>query len=198
MKINEIFSSIQGEGAYAGHPVTFVRTSGCTRKCDFCDTKYHTNGKTMSTDAIVEQIKNKGLETIVWTGGEPLLQINGIFRVMEKLKGYKNHLETNGDINIGINFNHFDYVCISPKDLKSTKKVSKYKIATQKDIKVVTDLTLNKELISYATMLMPLSTGNKEIDLKTEQTLWNYCVENNFKFTLRQHTHVWDLNDRGV
>ena len=41
MKVNisEIFSSIQGEGRYAGHPAVFIRFAGCSVQCDFCDTK---------------------------------------------------------------------------------------------------------------------------------------------------------------
>jgi 7-carboxy-7-deazaguanine synthase len=37
--INEVFSSIQGEGRFAGHPAIFVRMQGCGTECKFCDTK---------------------------------------------------------------------------------------------------------------------------------------------------------------
>ena len=40
MKINEIFSSIQGEGKHAGKPAIFLRTALCNLKCVWCDTKY--------------------------------------------------------------------------------------------------------------------------------------------------------------
>lgn len=40
VKISEIFSSVQGEGRWAGHPAVFVRFAGCSNNCWFCDTKY--------------------------------------------------------------------------------------------------------------------------------------------------------------
>ena len=57
MKINNIFKSIQGEGRYAGFPVVFIRTSGCTRKCPWCDTQYHEGGKEYSTGKIIDSIE---------------------------------------------------------------------------------------------------------------------------------------------
>jgi len=36
LKVSEIYNAIQGEGRYAGYPVTFLRLGGCTRKCAFC------------------------------------------------------------------------------------------------------------------------------------------------------------------
>ena len=39
VKISEVFSSVQGEGRYAGHPAIFIRLAGCSVGCYFCDTK---------------------------------------------------------------------------------------------------------------------------------------------------------------
>ena len=41
MKVNisEIFSSVQGEGRWTGHPAIFIRLAGCSVGCAFCDTK---------------------------------------------------------------------------------------------------------------------------------------------------------------
>ena len=41
--IYEMFSSIQGEGAYTGYPAYFVRFAGCNVHCKFCDTAYAQN-----------------------------------------------------------------------------------------------------------------------------------------------------------
>jgi len=198
MKINEIFKSIQGEGKYAGFPVLFIRLSGCNLNCDFCDSSYHSEGKEYSLEQIVEEIKKSNLNIIVWTGGEPTLQLLEIKQVMIITENVKHHIETNGSNNF--NSDIFDYVCISPKTLRMAKRTIQFRNIVDSDkidIKVVTDLELNKELIPYATMLMPLTTINEEIDKLTEQKVWNFCVESNTKFCLRQHVHVWG-NKRGI
>ena len=56
-KINEIFYSLHGEGYHTGTPAIFVRFSGCSLKCDFCDTQ-HEEGKMMTDDEIIAEVKN--------------------------------------------------------------------------------------------------------------------------------------------
>jgi len=82
------FLSIQGEGNYAGIPAVFVRFSGCTLKCPDCDTKYHQEGFEIDTDEIVKQILelNPLTKSVVFTGGEPLLQQEAIADIINKLQ----------------------------------------------------------------------------------------------------------------
>jgi len=195
MKINEIFSSIQGEGKYTGHPVLFIRTSGCTRNCDFCDTKYHKNGKEMSVKKIIKAIKKSGMDTVVWTGGEPMLHIEEIQEVIEILReGFdspEHHIETNGDLIVPINY--FNYIGLSPKCLTVAKNAQTIYTdsSVNYDIKVVTDLNMNKELIPYATLLMPLSTYDEKKDKQIQKDVWEYCVEHKIKYAHRVHVNVW-------
>jgi 7-carboxy-7-deazaguanine synthase len=190
MKVHEIFESIQGEGRYAGYPAIFVRLSGCTRDCSFCDTKYHKEGTAMDVDKVVERLKESNLDIVIWTGGEPLMQILKIQEVIRRLPRKYHHLETNGDLllsNLGVDIvSLFNYICVSPKDLTVCKQ-----IGNGYDIKVVTNLEINKEMIPYATMLMPLTVYDEEKDREIQQKVWSYCVENNIRFCLRQHICVW-------
>ena len=39
-KINEVFESLQGEGAHTGVPSIFIRLQGCPVGCPWCDTKH--------------------------------------------------------------------------------------------------------------------------------------------------------------
>lgn len=102
MKINEIFYSIQGEGAWTGLPNIFIRTTGCNLRCSFCDTKYAYNkGKEMTADEIIKKIKKYPCRYVCITGGEPLLQKDIIYLINELLKkGYKISIETNGSLSV--------------------------------------------------------------------------------------------------
>ena len=55
MKVNEIFSSFQGEGVYCGVPATFLRLSGCNLNCEFCDTEFN-EYKEISVELVKEII----------------------------------------------------------------------------------------------------------------------------------------------
>ncbi len=102
LKVNEIFSSILGEGTYAGVPCAFVRLTGCNLKCSYCDTKYaYENGIEMSVDQVIRAVAKYNLAPVLITGGEPLLQ-EGVYDLMNKLLD-ADHLvllETNGSVGI--------------------------------------------------------------------------------------------------
>jgi len=103
--ISEIFSSIQGEGIFAGEPQLFVRLCGCNLSCIYCDTKNNqfTVKNLQTISDVVKNIrflnKPKNLyETVVFTGGEPLLQVEFLKTIFPILRseGFKIYLETNG------------------------------------------------------------------------------------------------------
>ena len=181
MKISEIFTSIQGEGKYVGMPGLFIRTSGCTRACSWCDTKYHINGKEISNNELIEKIKKTKLP-VIWTGGEPLLQRSSIKEIISKTETI-HHIETNGDLLTEEDFYTFDYLGISPKELSTAKKIKKLENC---DIKVVTDLEkIGVDMIRFATCLMPLTTNNKEESLEIMKKVWDYCVLKDIYFSTR-------------
>ena len=115
-KINEIFYSIQGEGANAGRPAVFVRFSGCNRRCPFCDTD-HESGVEMTAEQIRQAVEkaSAGLKTmVVLTGGEPTLQLSD----EENLFPYTSSrrfiaIETNGT---GAVPSWIDWVTVSHKE----------------------------------------------------------------------------------
>lgn len=115
MKVNEIFYSVQGEGAYAGTAAIFVRLSGCNLKCPFCDTNFKFF-REMSEAAVVEAIQkiSQDCKFVVLTGGEPTLQVTNDFLELLHNKGYFVAMETNGTkvVPSGI-----DWVTCSPKTL---------------------------------------------------------------------------------
>lgn len=76
LRIAEIFSSIQGEGMWAGTPSTFIRVSGCNLRCTWCDTPYaswNPEGPILTLDEILDQADKHNNRHFVLTGGEPML-----------------------------------------------------------------------------------------------------------------------------
>jgi organic radical activating enzyme len=203
LKVNELFVSLQGEGRFQGQPVIFVRLSGCTRKCDFCDTSYHNEYTEMTVEEVINEVrKYVGVDKVVFTGGEPLIQLDEIERVKEELVyEYDFHLETNGDLIQDMYqwyrvCDIFEYICVSPKELKVAERIqSIVETATHlhlnfsHDIKVVTDLEgVGVNMIKYATMLMPLTTYNEKIDIEIKKRVWQYCMNERKAYSARLHT----------
>lgn len=112
MRVNEIFYSLQGEGAYAGTPAVFIRFSGCNRRCAFCDTDFAAFTE-MSPQEIVEEVLKYPAEHVVITGGEPALQLNDELIDLLHDHGREVHVETNGSLPLP---ESVDWVTCSPKD----------------------------------------------------------------------------------
>jgi len=100
LTVNEIFTSIQGESTRAGLPCTFVRLTGCSLRCAYCDTSYAFHeGHPMSIEEITAEVGRSGVRFVTITGGEPLLQ-EGTGTLVRTLieKGYDVQVETSGAI----------------------------------------------------------------------------------------------------
>jgi len=111
MKINEIFYSLQGEGARVGEASIFIRLTGCDLTCGFCDTEF-LSGKEMSNADLLTHIQRWPGRWIVWTGGEPTLQLTAETVEFFKLNGYQQAVETNGN---NTPPSGLDWVVCSPK-----------------------------------------------------------------------------------
>jgi len=102
LRVNEIFHSIQGESTLAGRPCVFVRLTGCNLRCVWCDTEYAFHeGKQMTLDQVLEEVRAFGCDLVEVTGGEPLLQPLAI-QLMRRLleQGFTVMLETGGSLPI--------------------------------------------------------------------------------------------------
>lgn len=112
-KINEIFYSIQGEGRWAGRAAVFVRFSGCNLKCPFCDTDFKSYKEYGELD-ILEAIQkaSSSCRFVVFTGGEPTLQVDEALIALLHKWGYYLAMETNGTHRLP---DGLDWVTCSPK-----------------------------------------------------------------------------------
>ncbi|MDD5740325.1 MAG: 7-carboxy-7-deazaguanine synthase QueE [Candidatus Peribacteraceae bacterium] len=98
--LNEVFYTLQGEGFYSGRPAVFIRFSGCSRTCDFCDTD-HTEKFEMTPEEIVDSVKNVcpvSPNLIILTGGEPTIHdLESVCReLVTHFLGIEIAIETNG------------------------------------------------------------------------------------------------------
>lgn len=96
--INEIFASIQGEGSRTGERCVFVRFQGCNLDCPYCDTKDAiklNDSKDMEDIEISAIVKEyKEINTVVFTGGEPLLWLDKNLIKRFKPQYYKDENKT--------------------------------------------------------------------------------------------------------
>lgn len=120
LSINEIFYSLQGEGGRTGEASIFIRLSRCNLACSFCDTDFE-EGKSMTLPEILSEIEQYPCRWIIWTGGEPTLQLNEEAVTFFKQKGYKQAIETNGTRKVPAGI---DYITCSPKrNFEQTKEL---------------------------------------------------------------------------
>lgn len=133
--VKEAFYSLQGEGARAGRASVFCRLSGCnlwsgretdrsTAACRFCDTDFvgtdgQHGGRFPDAEGLAEHLSalwpdQEGVATpyVVFTGGEPLLQLDAALIEALHARGFEVAVETNGTLPppAGI-----DWLCVSPK-----------------------------------------------------------------------------------
>ena len=122
----ECFKSVQGEGIYQGYPAVFVRFQKCNLHCKFCDTDM-TKAETISQAEVISRIVTvaKSCSTVVFTGGEPLLEpeLPSLAYELYKHQGFSIHLETNGTLPLNGLENVRPYISLSPKIQREKCKI---------------------------------------------------------------------------
>ena len=98
-RIKEIFTSIQGEGAYIGYPQLFIRFCECDFNCKYCETDYKPDGTSelYTANSLAERLKTfdtKNIHSICLTGGEPLIEIKFLKEFLRNVT-FPIFLETN-------------------------------------------------------------------------------------------------------
>jgi len=102
LRITEIFFSLQGETKTVGLPTIFIRLTGCSLRCQYCDTAYAFHGGVKyDIDAILSEVKKYHTHYVTVTGGEPLAQ-KACLTLLTRLcdEGYEVSLETSGALSI--------------------------------------------------------------------------------------------------
>ncbi len=227
MRIAEIFYSIQGEGALAGVPSVFVRTSGCNLRCVWCDTPYTSwepEGSECSVDAIVKEIVRHPARHVVVTGGEPMIA-KEIVALTQALRARGLHItvETAGTVYAPV---ACDLMSISPKLSNSTPRerdggrwaaqhdrlriqrevlrrlMREYEYQLKFVVASPADLdeirALIAELNADRSRVMLMPEGTDPQVLR-ERSQWivEICKQEAYRFSPRLHVDIWG-NRRGV
>ena len=113
--VSEEFYTIQGEGFNTGKAAYFVRLGGCDLACKWCDSKESWVPKIeqfVKISDIVNRVKQTTADTIVVTGGEPLIYDFSHFTSIAREANLKLMIETSGAHTFsGV----WDWICLSPK-----------------------------------------------------------------------------------
>ncbi|HEV8269278.1 MAG TPA: radical SAM protein [Thermoanaerobaculia bacterium] len=98
--VTEVFKSLQGESSFAGLPCVFVRLTGCSLRCVWCDSAYAFEGGTDRTvEDVVAEVQGFRIPLVELTGGEPLEQ-EAFYPLSEALldRGFTVLVETGGHV----------------------------------------------------------------------------------------------------
>ena len=133
--VKEAFYTLQGEGVQAGRASVFCRFAGCnlwsgreqdraSAQCRFCDTDFvgtdgQNGGRFATAESLAEHITrlwphpHEGVTPyVVFTGGEPLLQLDAALIEAVHAAGFEIGVETNGTLAAP---DGIDWLCVSPK-----------------------------------------------------------------------------------
>lgn len=131
--VKELFHTLQGEGAQTGRAAVFCRFSGCNlwsgreadraeAACRFCDTEFvgldgPGGGRFASAEDLAAAVADTwaggpARRYVVFTGGEPLLQLDAPLIGAVRARGFAVAVETNGTLPAPAGV---DWICVSPK-----------------------------------------------------------------------------------
>ncbi len=218
LNINEMFETIQGEGAHTGIPSIFVRLQGCPVGCPWCDTK-HTWEIKADLSVTPAAVINKGQESetyfisdeaallaqfsiegyvakhVVITGGEPCMYD---LRPLTKLlhdNGYSTQIETSGTFEVLCDPR--TYVTVSPKiNMKGGYDVLVSALERANEIKH--PIAMQKHIDELDALLTNVSSlEGKQVCLqpisqqkRATELAVKTCIERNWRLSLQTHKYI--------
>ncbi len=218
LNINEMFETIQGEGAYTGIPSIFVRLQGCPVGCPWCDTKHTWEIKPQlatSADQVIAksaesetffisnetdllaQFETQGYvaKHVVITGGEPCMYDLRPLTALLHDKGYTTQIETSGTFEVLCD--ERTYVTVSPKiNMKGGYKVLVSALERANEIKH--PIAMQKHIDELDALLANVSTlEGKQVCLqpisqqkRATELAVQTCIARNWRLSLQTHKYI--------
>jgi 7-carboxy-7-deazaguanine synthase len=212
LTINEIFHSIQGESTHTGRPCVFVRLTACDLRCSWCDTPYAFHeGRKMTVEQVVHDVRAYECQVVEITGGEPLLQAD-VYPLMRGLLagGHTVMLETGGHRSIasvpaGVirildikcpGSGESDKNCWANLELLTPLDEVKFVLRDRADYDYAHDVIARHRLIGRcaAVLLSPVHGVLPAKDLAE----WILADRLAVRLQLQAHKYIWGAEVRGV
>ncbi|MBU3699677.1 MAG: radical SAM protein [Candidatus Kapabacteria bacterium] len=215
LNVNEIFTSIQGEGTRAGMPCLFIRLQGCKLRCVWCDTPYaldhRQKGRIMTAEDVKSTVESAGVRFVEFTGGEPLEQ-PAVLPIITSLcdDGYTVAIETGGHVDIsGVDPRA---ICIIDVKCPDSKMASlnrlenleslrpqdevKFVIASRADYEFARDVVRRYDLPRRSAAVLMSCV----FDAIPFVSLVEWILEDRLdvRFQLQMHKFIWSPETRGV
>ena len=234
----EIFHTLQGEGVSVGVPAVFVRLSLCNLHCTWCDTDYTWNWKgtpfthendalpgyekfdkedqliEMSVSEVADEVVKFPCRRVVLTGGEPLLQMEGLEHLIDELRArdgdYFFEIETNGTrVPSSCILDRVNQFNVSPKLENSGNKQTlriqrdaleffanceaawfKFVVARESDFDEIRALVGEFNIPRSRVLLMPEGRSVEAIHTHRELVI-DACLREGFRFSDRLHLRLF-------
>jgi 7-carboxy-7-deazaguanine synthase len=106
---------LQGEGYHSGRAAYFIRLGGCDIGCSWCDSRFSWDPALhppVKTTALIDHVVLSGADSVVVTGGEPLMWNLDLLCKGLKSKNISTFIETSGAYSLS---GRWDWICLSPK-----------------------------------------------------------------------------------
>jgi len=216
-KINELFETIQGEGAFTGQPSIFIRLQGCPVECSWCDTKHtweidlsdevtkevmfdkpqeSSTWAAMTVEQILFLVKEQGFQAkhIVITGGEPcMVDLTPLCQAFEALD-YSTQVETSGTFEI--NVSKECWVTVSPKiNMRGGYAILNSSMLRANEIKhpVATEQHVNDLkilLAEHKIVNTPIYLQPISQKPRATELAIATCIENNWRLSVQVHKYL--------
>lgn len=212
LNVMSIFFSISGEVNIwpQGTSTIFIRLAGCNLKCPYCDTPDSINAKgvSMTIQEIFDKISGYNCKRVLITGGEPLLQRDGLGWLITFLKqvGYVVSVETNGSLSLYPISTAPDCWVVDIKmpssgqyvkmlnDIEYSNRKVIFKIPIENNHDFVVANKIIKNRLNLAQVVVALSP----VSPLTPARLWNWMCSHQLTdciLNTQIHKHIWPDSD---